>query len=124
MEQTFAIAALWFGLALLATFLGTRIKVSNALMEIVVGIVAGAVATHFLSPDALGAKLPWLTFVASAGAVVLTFLAGAELDPRAMRAKWKEVLVVGMVSFGAPFLGCAAIARFILDWRCPARPKS
>ncbi len=116
MEQTFAIAALWFGLALAATFLGTRLKISNALMEILVGIGAGAAATRFFGPEALGSGLPWLTFVASAGAVMLTFLAGAELDLGTMRARWREVSVVGLVSFAAPFLGCAAIARYGLGW--------
>ncbi|MFH0899838.1 MAG: cation:proton antiporter [Pseudomonadota bacterium] len=116
MEQTFAIAALWIGLALIATFLGARLRVSNALMEISVGIAAGAVATRFFGGEALGAKLPWLAFVAGTGAVMLTFLAGAELDADTMRAKWKEVLTVGLVSFAVPFLGCAAIARFVLGW--------
>jgi Kef-type K+ transport system membrane component KefB len=115
-EQPFAIAALWVGLALVATFLGSRFKISNALMEITVGLVAGTVATHYIGPDALGARQPWLVFIASTGAVVLTFLAGAELDPTTMRTRWKEVLIVGVVSFAAPFLGCAAIARSVLGW--------
>jgi glutathione-regulated potassium-efflux system ancillary protein KefC len=115
-EQPFAIAALWVGLALVATVLGSRFKVSNALMEITVGLLAGTVATHYAGPDALGARQPWLVFIASTGAVVLTFLAGAELDPATMRTRWREVLVVGLVSFAAPFLGCAAIARFVLGW--------
>ncbi|HEX7499109.1 MAG TPA: cation:proton antiporter [Polyangia bacterium] len=116
MQQTFTIAALWVGLALIASLLGSRLRISNALMEITVGVVAGAIATHYVGPEALGAKQPWLVFIASTGAVVLTFLAGAELDPTTMRAKWKEVTVVGLVSFAAPFLGCAAIARFVLGW--------
>jgi glutathione-regulated potassium-efflux system ancillary protein KefC len=120
MQQAFAIAALWTGLALIATFLGARLKISNALMEIGVGIAAGAAATYWFGSDALGARQPWLVFVASTGAVVLTFLAGAELDPGTMRAKWKEVLVVGLVSFAAPFLGCTAIARFVLGWSAPS----
>jgi glutathione-regulated potassium-efflux system ancillary protein KefC len=115
-QHAFAIAALWIGLALIATVVGSRLKVSNALMEIGVGVVAGAIATHYFGPEVLGSKEPWLTFVASTGAVMLTFLAGAELDPSTMRAKWKEVLVVGLVSFAAPFLGCTAIARFVLGW--------
>jgi len=78
--------------------------------------VAGAVATRFFGPEALGAKQPWLVFLASTGAIVLTFLAGAELDSATLRAKWKEVLLVGLVGFAGPFLGCAALARFVLGW--------
>ncbi|MBI5488261.1 MAG: cation:proton antiporter [Deltaproteobacteria bacterium] len=116
MEHAFTIAALWVGLALAATFLAARFRVSGALLEIAVGVVAGTIATSYWGPEALGARLPWLTFVAGSGAVLLTFLAGAELDPATMRARWKEVLGVGLVSFAAPFLGCTAIARFILGW--------
>jgi glutathione-regulated potassium-efflux system ancillary protein KefC len=57
--QPFVVAALWLGLALVATFLGSRLKISSALMEISVGIVAGAVATRYVGPEALGAKQPW-----------------------------------------------------------------
>ena len=120
MEQTFARAALWVGLALIATFLASRLNISVALMEITVGIAAGAVARRFFGPDAMGTELPWLTFIAITGAVLLTFLAGAELDPGTMRTKWKEVLVVGLVSFAAPFLGCAAIAWHVLEWSAQA----
>ncbi len=116
MEQAFSIATLWFGLALLATFLAARLKISMALMEIIVGIAAAAAIGHFFGKDAMGADLPGLKFLASTGAVLLTFLAGAELEPAVMRRKWKEVSVVGAVGFLAPFLGCAAIARFVLGW--------
>ena len=116
MENAFGIAALWYGLALIATFLASRLKVSGALMEIVVGIAAaGAIGTLF-GPDAMGANLPWIRFLASTAAVVLTFLAGAELEPAVMRRKWQEVSVVGLVGFVAPFLGCSLVARYVLDW--------
>jgi Kef-type K+ transport system membrane component KefB len=48
--------------------------------------------------------------------VVLTFLAGAELDPGTIRMKLTEVSVVGLVSFLAPFLGCTAVAYYLLGW--------
>lgn len=116
MGEAFAIASIWFGLALLSTAIASRFKVALALVEICVGIAAGAIANRFLPLGALGADLPWLRFVASTGAVLLTFLAGTELDPGSLRLKWKEVLVVGPVGFLAPFLGCAALARFVLRW--------
>ena len=56
----------------------------------------------------------WLHFLASTGAVLLTFLAGAELDPAVIRTKLTEVSVVGLVGFVAPFLGCAAVAHWAL----------
>jgi Kef-type K+ transport system membrane component KefB len=87
-----------------------------ALVEICVGTLAALVADRWFSHDALGANQDWLRFVASVGAVLLTFLAGAELDPAAMKAKIKEVTVVGLFGFLAPFLGCTLIARFLLGW--------
>jgi Kef-type K+ transport system membrane component KefB len=55
-------------------------------------------------------------FLAGTGAILLTFLAGAELDPEVFRRKWKEATAVGLISFFAPFLGCAAAARYLLGW--------
>jgi len=46
----------------------------------------------------------------------LTFLAGAELDPKVIKIKLKEVIIVGFVGFIAPFLGCTAVAYFLLRW--------
>jgi Kef-type K+ transport system membrane component KefB len=116
MEQTYTIATIWLALALLSTFIAGWLRISTALVEIIIGVAAGTVAMRFFGEAGLGAKLPWLTFLASSGAIVLTFLAGAELDPAALRAKWKETTLVGIVGFLAPFLGCTAIARFLLGW--------
>jgi Kef-type K+ transport system membrane component KefB len=55
-------------------------------------------------------------FLAGAGAIVLTFLAGAELDPAIFRTKWKEAVVAGLVGFVGPFLGAAAAAHRVLGW--------
>ncbi len=120
MEHTYAIAATWLGLAVFSTVLASHLRISMALVEICVGMVAAFAADHFLYPNALGADLDWLRFIASIGAVLLTFLAGAELDPAAMTSKAKEVFVVGMFGFLAPFLGCAALARFLLGWNAQA----
>ena len=114
--DAFTLAALWLGLAVLATILANHLRISMALMEICLGVAAGTVAARYFGADSLGANVDWLRFLASTGAVVLTFLAGAELEPAVLRAKWKEVSVVGIVGFAAPFLGCAALARYALGW--------
>jgi Kef-type K+ transport system membrane component KefB len=64
----------------------------------------------------LGSDQPWIKFLAGTGAIVLTFLAGAELDPVVFKAKWKEASAIGFVSFLAPFLGCTAVAYYLLGW--------
>ncbi|MCK7500585.1 MAG: cation:proton antiporter [Comamonadaceae bacterium] len=61
-----------------------------------------------------------MKFLSGAGAIVLTFLAGAELDPVVFRAKWREATAVGLVSFAAPFFGCAAVAYWGLGWSVPS----
>jgi glutathione-regulated potassium-efflux system ancillary protein KefC len=116
MEHIYGLATLWVALALLATFAATWLRISSTLCEIIIGIGAGFIAMQYFGDTRLGAKEEWLTFLASSGAVVLTFLAGAELDPDTLRAKWKEVSVIGLVGFSAPFLGCAALARLVLGW--------
>ena len=116
MENTWFLAATWLGLALIATLLAIWFKISTALSEIVVGTVAQLIIGAIVGPSALGSSSQWVGFLAGTGAIVLTFLAGAELDPAIFRTKWKEALVVGLVGFVAPFLGAAAIARYVLGW--------
>jgi Kef-type K+ transport system membrane component KefB len=116
MENVWFLAALWVGLALVATLLGTWFKISTALTEIVVGTVAQLVISLLIGGMSLGAQTDWIRFLAGAGAIVLTFLAGAELDPSIFRTKWREAVVVGLAGFFAPFLGAAAIAHWVLGW--------
>jgi len=116
MENVWVLAAVWVGLALIATLLAIWFKISTALSEIVVGTVAQLIIGAFIVHGELGAKTNWITFLAGTGAIVLTFLAGAELDPQIFRLKWKEATVVGLVGFFGPFLGCTAVAHFVLHW--------
>jgi glutathione-regulated potassium-efflux system ancillary protein KefC len=116
MTEIFILAAFWLSLAVVSSILANHLRISTALMEICVGIAAGAVAARFIGPEALGADSEWLRFLAVSGAVLLTFLAGAELEPAVFKTKWKEVTVVGLVGFFAPFLGCAFLARYALGW--------
>jgi hypothetical protein len=61
-------SALWMALALLAAMGSLFITISAALFEIIVGAIAG---------NTVGLPLtPWINYIASFGAVVLTFLAG------------------------------------------------
>jgi len=115
-SDTFTTAAVWFALALGATLLARHLRASIALVEICVGTFAGALAQHYGGPEILGSDQEWIRFLAASGAVLLTFLAGAELEPAVLRSKAREVLIVGAVGFVAPFLGCAAAARFLLHW--------
>ncbi len=116
MEGTWFLAATWLALALAATLLAIWLGISTALSEIVVGTVAQLLIGAFIGAEALGVKAPWITFLSGTGAIVLTFLAGAELDPAVFREKWKEATAVGLVGFFAPFLGCAAVAHYLVGW--------
>lgn len=116
MEQIFFTATLWLALAVVSALIASSLGLSIALVEICVGVGAAAMTGWLGLGDVLAANSEWVRFLAAAGAVVLTFLAGAELDPDVIKTKLTEVSVVGLVGFIAPFLGCAAVAYYGLGW--------
>jgi Kef-type K+ transport system membrane component KefB len=112
MDNAFLTAALWIGLALAASLLSIRLGISVALVEIGLGIAGG---------NLLGLEsTDWIDFLAAFGAVLLTFLAGAEIDPASLRRHLRPSLAIGVVSFAAPFLLAFGVARFGLGWSLPA----
>jgi len=120
MTDIYALAALWLGLALAATMLSIWLRIATAMSEIVVGTVAQLAIGAAVGGAMLGTDQSWIKFLASTGAILLTFLAGAELDPAVLRTQWKETLTIGLVAFLAPFLGCAAAAYYLLHWSVDA----
>lgn len=125
MTEVYELAALWVGLALIATLLSIWLRIATAMSEIVVGTVAqlligAAFGTGLFGATTLGTDQGWIQFLSSIGAVMLTFLAGIELDPTALRKNSKEAFSIGLVGFFAPFLGCTAVARWLLGWSLDA----
>lgn len=102
------IAAVWMGLALLASLVSIKVGISVALIEILVGIIAG----NYLGVH----TTPWIDFLATFGSGLLTFLAGAEIDPGSLKQHLKPALAIGAVSFALPFLGAAAFAYWGAHW--------
>ncbi len=110
------VAAIWLGMAFLASMVSVRIALPVALVEIVVGALAGnipGIKEHVQQTS-------YTTFLASIGSVLLTFLAGAEIDPVSLRKHWKASLSIGFVSFMLPFVGAFAVCRWGLDWHLHA----
>src|SRR3989454_7924267 len=95
-------------LILLASVASVELGVSVALIEISFGVVAG----NFLGLT----SPPWMDFLASFGSILLTFLAGAEVDPRVMRERLKESVLIGSLSFAAPFFGAWLVCVWVLGW--------
>ena len=121
MELTWGIAAIWLGLALVASLLSIRFKMSVALVEILVGVVAGNVALLLDHYHVFGVHWElkpneWIAFLAGFGSILLTFMAGAEIEPSLLRKSLKQTLSIGFTSFLAPFLGAMLYARFVSGW--------
>jgi Kef-type K+ transport system membrane component KefB len=76
MLELFTIASIWLALAVFSTILANRLKISMALMEIMVGAGAGYFCTRFFHPDILHPNSEWLKFVAGA----VDFWQNDELD--------------------------------------------
>ena len=111
MENVWLASAVWLGLALLASIISIRVTISVALIEIMVGVLAG---------NTIGLHLTeWVNFLAGFGAILLTFLAGTEIDPRTTRKHFWSSMTIGVVGFFAPYLGVLAYAHFVSGWPWP-----
>ena len=99
-------------IALLASMLSVELGVTVALVELTFGVVAGN-AFDLQSQD-------WLTFVAAFASIVLTFLAGMEVDPSYVRRRLNASVGIGAISFLGPFVVASAVAYLALDWNARA----
>ena len=103
-----AVAAILAGTVLAASMISVEVGFSVALIELAAGFVVG---------NAFSLTVPgWLAFLGSFAGVVLTFLAGAEVDVPQFRREWRASLVIGLVSFGAPFVVVGSLAYYGLGW--------
>src|SRR6266705_875425 len=132
LENIWFIAAVWMGLALIASLLSIRSGISVALVEILVGVVAGNLAvgleggTLHIGIAGAGASTghlhhvlqstEWTNFLALLGSGVLTFLAGAEIDPVSLKANWRVSVLIGVLSFAVPFAVVWFFAQLVFGW--------
>ena len=111
MDNIWFVSALWMALAFVAAIGSLFITISAALFEIVIGALAG---------NTVGLPLtPWIDYIAAFGAVVLTFLAGTDIDPHVVKRNVGSSVTIGLMGFFAPYLGCLLLARYGLGWPWP-----
>ena len=111
MEHMWFISALWMGLALLSALISIRVAISVALVEIFMGAIGG---------NWLGlAPTPWTNYLAGVGSILLTFLAGAEVDPDVIRRNFLSSIGIGVLGFIVPFFGVLLYAHYVSGWSWP-----
>ena len=111
MSNVWLQSALWMALALVAAMGSLYITISAALFEIVVGAIAG---------NTIGLPLTdWISYIAAFGAVVLTFLAGTDIDPHVVKRNFGSSVSIGLMGFFAPYIGCLLLAHYGLGWPWP-----
>src|ERR1017187_5777007 len=108
MDNIWLTSALWIALALASSLISIRLALSVALIEIMMGALGGNIIGMPLTP--------WINYLAGFGAILLTFLAGAEVD---MRRNFGASVGIGFISFLLPYIGCMLAARYLLGWPWP-----
>jgi Kef-type K+ transport system membrane component KefB len=103
-----ATATMLAALILVASIVSVEFGISVAIIEIGLGVVGANLFA--LRPT------PWIDFIGSFAGIVLTFLAGAEVDPTLLRREWKPALLIGGLSFLLPFVGVGLFARYVAGW--------
>ena len=107
------LAAVLAAVVVLSSMISVELGLSVALLELGLGVVAGNLFNLDPNQD-------WLVFVASFASIVLTFLAGAEIDPDDFRERLGTSLAIGLVSFAGPFVVASLVAYGLLDWTVKA----
>jgi Kef-type K+ transport system membrane component KefB len=102
------LAVVLAGVVLVASMVSVEFGITVALVELTLGVAAGnAFDLH---------SQEWLDFIAAFASIVLTFLAGMEVDPAYMRNRARATVGLGLVSFLGPFVVASATAHVVLGW--------
>jgi Kef-type K+ transport system membrane component KefB len=107
-ENIWMHSAVWIALALLSSWISIRLALSVALVEIFIGAFAGNLF------DLKAAE--WINYLGSVGAVLLTFLAGAEIDPAVIKKHFGASVGIGLASFALPYLGVLFFTHYAYHW--------
>src|SRR6266581_2100830 len=132
LNNVWFIACIWMGLALIASLISIRAGISVVLVEFMEGLIAGNLAVGFeghtlqvglAAAQSSGGQLhhvlqstEWTNFLALLGSGVLTFLAGAEIDPQSLKTNWRASLLIGVLSFAVPFGVVWFFAQYFFGW--------
>ncbi|MBI5139795.1 cation:proton antiporter [Candidatus Nomurabacteria bacterium] len=97
-------------LVFISSLVSLRVGISVAIIEIIFGAIVG---NFGLQPE------NWMLYLANFGGIVLTFLAGTEIDTGLLKSKFKESFLIGIFSFLLPFVGAFLCAQ-IIGWNFKA----
>jgi Kef-type K+ transport system membrane component KefB len=106
------LAAILAAVVVVASLVSVELGVTVALIELTFGVVVGNVFD-------LGSA-EWLDFLAKFASIVLTFLAGMEVDPGYMRRRLSASLGIGLTSFAGPFAVASLSSYFLIGWTLKA----
>jgi Kef-type K+ transport system membrane component KefB len=103
------LAAVLAAVVVLASIISVELGLSVALIELGLGVLVGNLFN--LNPNE-----EWLAFIATFASVLLTFLAGTEVDPDDFRDRFGASVAIGLISFAGPFAVATAVAYWGLNW--------
>ncbi|HEX3013102.1 MAG TPA: cation:proton antiporter [Methanobacterium sp.] len=96
----------------IASLISLRVGLAVAIIELVIGAIFGNLGLLHATD--------WMSLIATFGGILLTFMAGTEIDTHVMREKYKESFLIGFFSFLAPFIGASLYTYFIAGWNLQA----
>lgn len=99
-------------LIFVASLISLKVGISVAIFEMTLGAIAGNLG--IIKPEG------WMVYMAGFGGILLTFLAGTEIDTALMREKFKESFLIGFFSFLLPFLGTFLFTYYYCHWTLKA----
>ncbi|MGA2874909.1 MAG: cation:proton antiporter, partial [Nitrososphaerales archaeon] len=96
-----------------AGIIGIKSRISSSIFEVAAGVILANI---------LGLALaPWLDFLGTFGGLVLTFLAGSEVEIILLRKQAKQSFGIGTMAFVAPLIGVIGFLTLLTNWTWEAK---
>ncbi len=92
----------------IAGVLSSRLSVSSSIVEVAIGVVLANVMAVKIEQ--------WVDLLATLGGLLLTFLAGVEVESRILKSRLKPSMVIGILIFVVPLIGILLSLTLLTDW--------
>lgn len=116
MEHIYGLGTVYMAFAVISAVIAYHLRISIAVVEMIVAACIANLSIYFTGLNIFEPSSEWVKILASFASVLLTFLAGSEIDSKVIKEKYIESFLVGFTGFLSSFLVAFLISKYIMGF--------